>query len=657
MVTDKVSKIITGIILITAAAVFSIQCCKDVRAEGGYYLSNREAASDDNTHKLYIYDLDYVFNADDEEGRTRSLPMIVNGADAIWFDKPVPECCDHCREKSEDEGLYSAGVFMDASTGAYFENSGLKLKGLGEGNYGRVEVGLTITQDPGERCPYCGARAGETLRVSTMYVAIPYVTIYSQPEPVTATAGETADFEVDADCRGQYRWGIVINGEWNEVTDGPGPFGEYYIGSDTPHLSVTNITGSLDGKEYKCRMGGVYNRPVYTEGAGLSVLAAPSDDPPPVKPTQEPAKPKPEPDTPAPTPKPTQEPVKPTPEPDTPAPTAKPTKAPVKPTQTPSKPTPEPVKPTKTPPKPTQAPTSPTPVAPQPTDVPATPTPKPSVTPGGGSSVYVPGSSSSTMKPVNPGEDDGGSSVRKSSSSRKVIVVPTDDIVIPPGDDDDIQPDVPGSSRKKSTTGRTGRTDATARGGSTIRGGGSGFRIPGSSTVVRDGILYIIDDDDISVQTPSGDDGTVENEDVENAYSASDLAIDGELAEQSSSALFWRTMPGYLTIIGIILLLLLLALFFLFFGVIVTGEVEEHDEVFELCAIRLMRRHEGNWCVNLGSAFDDNAVLKLHIGLVFAAVFDGWDLTGEVTGIYEGQVTGQISQNMLMYRKKIRRNV
>lgn len=174
---------------------------------------------------------------------------------------------------------------------------------------------------------------------------------------------------------------------------------------------------------------------------------------------------------------------------------------------------------------------------------------------------------------------------------------------------------------------------------------------------MKDGILYIIDDDDIVAQIPEEAGSSEEAVDAEDAYSAADLAAEELLRQQSLAAGFWGTIPGYLTMIAIILVLLLLALFFLFFGVIVTGEIEEHDEVFELCAIRLMKWKDGNWCVRLGSAFDENAVLKLRIGILFAVMFDEWTLTGETEGIYEGRVEGPISQNMLMYRKNIRRSL
>ncbi len=170
----------------------------------------------------------------------------------------------------------------------------------------------------------------------------------------------------------------------------------------------------------------------------------------------------------------------------------------------------------------------------------------------------------------------------------------------------------------------------------------------------------MIDDENetMNASDPNAGEKEVQEEvESEEAYSAADLAQFSGADVQTVQKGFFATVPGYLTIAAIALLILAALLFFLFFGVIVLGEVEEHDDVFELCAIRLMKRREGKWCVDLGSVFDDNAVVKLRIGLIFAVMFDGWDIEGNVTGMYEGVTEEEIAQPVLMYRKKIRRSV
>ena len=185
-------------------------------------------------------------------------------------------------------------------------------------------------------------------------------------------------------------------------------------------------------------------------------------------------------------------------------------------------------------------------------------------------------------------------------------------------------------------------------------------RNPGANYIMKNGVLYLVDDEAPSIGTTGEKESSpteIEEEETENEYMAEDLAIDGNIQSAELDNGFWSTVWGRILIIAIAVLLLLLALFILFFGVVVCGEVEEHDEVFELCSIRLMKWYEGSWHVNLGCAFDENAVLKLHIGVLFAVIFAGWDITGKTKGLYEGEVTSPAEGGMLMHRKNIRRSV
>ena len=176
---------------------------------------------------------------------------------------------------------------------------------------------------------------------------------------------------------------------------------------------------------------------------------------------------------------------------------------------------------------------------------------------------------------------------------------------------------------------------------------------------MKNGILYIIEDDNEDIGPGEAlQDDRIETEEVEaeKEYSASDLAAEKELSEMTEEG-FFDSAAGIAAIAGCSLLILALLLLFLFFGVIVSTEAEEHDEVFELCAIRIMTRKDGNWRVNLGRAFDENAVVKLRPGLIFAMIFEGVDVYGASSGDHEGVVIGQISHEVLLYRKNIRRSV
>lgn len=181
--------------------------------------------------------------------------------------------------------------------------------------------------------------------------------------------------------------------------------------------------------------------------------------------------------------------------------------------------------------------------------------------------------------------------------------------------------------------------------------------VNGRKTLMKNGVLYVLDEEEAGDDNPEESLSEVEEIELENAYSQNTLAVEsqGEVSRNSDS--FLNTVAGKILIIGLILLLFLILLFALFFGVIVFGEIEENDEVFDLCAIRFVKRKEDNWQINLKDVFDENAAVKLRIGILFAVLFKDWEITAETTGNYEGYVKGEVAQNMMLYRKKIRRTL
>ncbi len=288
----------------------------------------------------------------------------------------------------------------------------------------------------------------------------------------------------------------------------------------------------------------------------------------------------------------------------------------------------------------------------------------PAITPGAGSDTsYTPSASSSAYVEPQGNPANSGSSSSSSSRSKDETDTYKGDITPSVSSTDQKITANGGSSAAssgKSSSGKSssGKSSLSSSSSKTPGGSSSSGRRPGANYIMKNGVLYIVDDEDTAIGTDDGTyQDTIEESEIENAYSADDLAIEGNMYTAGQEISFWRTAPGYAVIAALMLALLLLALFFLFFGVIVCGEIEEHDEVFELCAIRLMRWHDGSWHVNLGCAFDDNAVLKLHIGLLFAVIFEDWDITGDVKGLYEGMTVSPAGRGMLMYRKNIRRNV
>ena len=53
--------------------------------------------------------------------------------------------------------------------------------------------------------------------------------------------------------------------------------------------------------------------------------------------------------------------------------------------------------------------------------------------------------------------------------------------------------------------------------------------------------------------------------------------------------------------------------------------------------------------------FEENAVVRLRLGILFVIVFKELRLDGIVNGATKGIVSGEISQKMFLYRKRIRR--
>lgn len=296
--------------------------------------------------------------------------------------------------------------------------------------------------------------------------------------------------------------------------------------------------------------------------------------------------------------------------------------------------------------------------------------PAPAITPAPGSDTsYKPSASSSAYVPGNSSSSKSSTQAPGSShEERKGDDTFKGDIVLPGGSSTDkiiSATEVPaggnsgGSPDSKKNSSSSARYIPAQRGQNSSSATKSNRR-PSANYVMKNGVLYIVDDEDASADVTKeegGKDNETEVTEVESEYSANDLAIEGDLYSTEIEKGFWTTPTGWAVIVILALLMLTLLLFILFFGVVVCGEVEEHDEVFELCGIRFMRWHDKEWHVNLGCAFDENAVLKLHTGLLFAAIFGEWDITGDSKGLYEGSVSAPCGRGMLLYRKNIRRKV
>lgn len=516
-------------------------------------------------------------------------------ARCIRWDKPKVVSCEYCEGKVHD-ALYSVQIFLEDDSGSeYIRKNGYELTPEElqsthidfENLSSPLRVGIELTQTPGEYCNHCGRRLGEVIEVGRLIWDMTCIEFASQPQPVVASYGGDADFTVVLskyrDIYGRdldnYKWEMRTDGgDWSGINDGVSGTGEIFAGSDTNHLTVSNISPELSGSEFRCALTGANHTKAYSKAVSLTL------------------------------------------------------------------------------PSYTQVPTLPPSVTTIPSITPA-PGSSTTYTPSSSSSAYIPPQSSSTNKKPSssstskPG-DGGGSSYK----GEIVTPEPTDIRIIP-------TEEIPGSSTSGKGSSSSAKSQAQRSSSAKQPQGStsvSSRRKPGANYVMKNGVLYLVDDEDTTVGVGEESETTgdrVEESETENPYMAYDLAIDGNIYGAELETGFWDTLWGRLLIIAIGIVLLLLALYVLFFGVIVLGEVEEHDDVFELCGIRLMHRHDKAWHVNLGCAFDENAVLKLYIGLLFAVVFDEWDITGDSKGIYEGESNAPAGQGMLMFRKNVRRKV
>ncbi len=520
-------------------------------------------------------------------------------AETIYFGTPTVEVCDNCRGRYSDSALLSSRIFvLDDSGREVVSRSGNALSRSDVAMIdlsNPVRVGIEITMDPKELCPVCNRHIGDRIKIDGLYYTRKILEIASHPESVTVDEGQSATFSASLS-------------KYRGTFGGPMDYCRWMIYRDGSWKELSN--GATAGGEVYSGVDSlrlvVSN--VRSEMSGVKYACA-------FKGIQDRLW-------------------------KTRSATLTVNSLPVTPVVTPI---------------PTQ------PVTPSPTGTVIKPG-------GGGNTEYNPSSSSTSYLPTTIPSSSSNKPQQTSSTGHAKDGTSEYNGTINPGGGGPGNTVLPADDPLPSGGGKGGGTsnikpgrDASSSAGRNSSSSQSSTTRKGSSTIMKNGVLYIVDDDPVIIgagsEIGSTDAPKIENVEPDEAYSAADLAASRELKEQSLKKGFFDTPAGYLVIALISLLLLLLALFFLFFGVIVLGEAEEHDEVFEICSLRIMKRREGKWCLNLGTAFDDNAVLKLRVGLLFAVIFEEWDMTGDVYGMYEGEITAAVEQGMLLYRKNIRRSL
>ena len=491
----------------------------------------------------------------------------------------------------------------------------IKDNGVGWG-VGTISLHQMLTTSP--KCTSCG-RIGYFKAVDSKLIVERNVPcIVTNPSDRVVNVGSQIQFRAAARFAKQYKWQIENNGEFIDLSDGCDAYGNEYYGSDTELLTVKPQV-PCNNVKYRCVITGVASSKRITGEAKLTanaIAVLPSTTP---STTKEP--------TPAVTPTPSKTP--------TPVVTSVPTLTP-----TPS-------------PGPTTLPA----VTPAPTLSP-TATPIPTVTPYVGPTVVPP--APVTPYPNQPGQSSSSfiarttsSSSGKSSSSSNTSSTSSSSGyggIIGTDTPDDKSPGKSLPERPYYSSSSSFHRPSYYRSDTYVSHTDSSVK-----TVIKDGILYIVDDEEMSLEPITGHVDSLEEEqfEIENSYSESDLIKNEELKKLEKKK--ERGSLYTAGIAGLIVLLILLVLFVLFFMVIVEGECEEHDDVFDLYAVKLLYRRKGKWCVNIGEAFDENAVVRITYGLLFAMIFRESEIVFLTNGSSEGMVLEYVEQKMLIHRKKIRR--
>lgn len=557
-----------------------------------------------------------------------------------------------------------------------------------------------------EPCYHCGGIPVTFCANKELVVYKRLPVIVKQPSAVTCDVGGKVQFNVEAKDAVSYVWKKRVGDSYVNLMDGENYGGSIVTGARTPTLSIENVIYEDNSSEYKCEMktaDGYMNEtvaavlsvnaiietppsdPGNTPGSGEGTTAEPTVIPtviPTAVPTVEPtAVPTVEP-TAVPTVEPTVTPTVMPPANPTSVPTVSPSVAPtviptVKPSETPHVvPTDSPrvnptVQPTASPTKqPTKSPaTSPTAA---PTKRPSSdankdgtlvpnlkPTAKPTYGPPSASSSSSTGISDDKNNPAQNGKTNDKSSSAIANGVKNVIpVIPADDTKNQKkntGNQNESGSAQAGSNGPKSAK---SVSDARKPKGATGRESGSSSQMQKVRTVTKDGIVYVYDDEGEDPKYIGSAEEYKESENVvlDDYYDDPGYIEGHEKNAQKSEA----KLSGPLLYVVVSLSSLLgiaIIIFVLFFGVIVEGECEDKDEVFDFCFIRVVYRKDGKWCINLSEVFEENAVVRLKFGILFSVIFKEWEIQGCTTGTYEGEITELIEQKMLMYRRKIRRKL
>ena len=115
----------------------------------------------------------------------------------------------------------------------------------------------------------CGPQ--DTTQTATLFVTMTAPTITLQPANATVCEGNTANFQVSATGTGlSYQWQEDDGNGFTNLGNGSG-----YSGTTTANLSVSNLSSSMDGYQYRCIVSGGCSPADTSSIASLSINTAP----------------------------------------------------------------------------------------------------------------------------------------------------------------------------------------------------------------------------------------------------------------------------------------------------------------------------------------------------------------------------------------------
>ena len=548
---------------------------------------------------------------------------------------------------------------------------------------GNQKLRVDLTLHAADVCPACGSIGYYSGMINqiTVFRNLPLVT--TQPVDAVAQIGSSTVMSMGAIEAVSYRWQKKVGYDsYLDLSDGKASDGISYSGTGTPSLTISGPTMANNGAQYRCMTYSSYGTPSYTRDTLLTVC-----------------------DTNGPSLTLSYSPMNQTSGPITISAVASdPAGLADKPysidgvnystqsTFSVSKngtysvyakdnlgnvtketitisniyvPTPTPTpKPTLTPtPKPTPTPTK----TPRPTTAIVTPIPTlPSGGGGSGSKPAQPKSEAGTKS------ETGSSNLTPTSSDSKGPSPKSSESVLFNDSSNSGAGDTAGDN---DFFGAAGSGNNAKSGGNntsrTVKGKGPGrsstgsalapLGIDGKRTIEKNGIIYVLDDSDMEPKTADGAFEEAqciveEQHDISKEYDNNDLvASDEGMLSRSPVRVFLSGPLGIAVVIPAALLLIGLLLFILFFGVVMECECEEKDEIFDLCAVKLLKRRDGVWCIDVGEVFEENAVIRLRFGILFVAIFGGWEFDAYTQGNIDGIVSDEVCQKLLLYRRKVRR--